>query len=68
LSNGSAIADDYIVIADLVKPKSTGTDFNDKQSDPDFALDAVFVAPQDATVFGGARVEQLIAPWGIQSG
>ncbi|WP_233139802.1 hypothetical protein [Marivita geojedonensis] len=61
------MANDYVVIADFIEAKTACAHLGDKQSNTDFAVYAVLVSSKDATLFGRARIEQLIAPGRVQS-
>lgn len=60
------MTNDDVVIADLIEAKAAGTHLSDQQGHSNFSVYAVLVASQDTTLLGSARVEQLIAPRGIQ--
>jgi len=68
LADRAAVTHDHVVVSHLVETKPSCTDFGDEKADADFSLDAVFVSSQNATLFGGAGIEQLISPRGVQSG
>ena len=62
------MADDHVVIADLVKAKPARTNLCNKHRDADLALNAMLVPPQNAALLGGPCVEELIPPGRVETG